>query len=255
MNDLETLSWIEEGLVQGIVPDLDRLRWLTETLRRSFTERPDDFMFPEYAALVSSISGLSTTDESGRWISALGAPPAPGSSENCAYALRIKKKMDWRATCELGGPRLNPEECAHVFSVMTDCPNTDAFLAVRPYVRAHAETPPAFFEELRRCSISVTFANYPILDHAPIDDYLISPEGKSFRNLPPEFYVPSDARWCRKAVGFGPNHEVHSRFLLGAFLPKSLGVLISLTGPKMSAPVKITCGLVAAHYTSQPYKE
>ena len=253
MNDLETLNWIEEGLVQGIVPDKEKLRWLVETLKRSLTERPDDFKFPEYAAILTSVPGISTVDEEGRWVSALGEP-TPSSDETTAYALRIVKKMDWRSTCELGGSSLKPEECAHLFSMATDCPNTDAFLAVRPYVRVHAETNSSLFEELRRCSINVTFGDYPIIDHAPIDDYLISPDGKWFRNLPSEFYIPRDARWCRRAVGFGKDFEAHSRLLLGAFLPKGLGVLVSVTGPKMSGPVQITSGIVAAHYTSKPYE-
>lgn len=254
MNDLETLAWIEEGLVQGVLPDSEKLRWLTETLKRSLTERPDDFKFPEYAAILTSVPGLATTDERGRWVPALGQSGTV-SGETMAYALRILKKMDWRTTCEVGGPGLKPEECAHVFSKKTDCPSTDAFLAVRPYVRAHMGTSPDLFEELRRCSISVTFVDYAILDHAPIDDYLISPDGKWFRNLPPEFYVPQDAPWCRRAVGFGRNFEAHSRLLLGAFLPKELGILVSLSGPKMSGPVQITSGIVAAHYTSKAYQE
>lgn len=215
--------------------------WLLEKLRPAFYSRPDEFEFPERAALINRIA--------------------------CnAFEMLQAGKPDWKREQELPEGILSYE--VEVFGINLSCPPTNAFLIVRPWIRAHLETSDQAFEQLRSCSLTLLVDGKEFLSKAPIADYLITMDGVGIRSLSPVLRCPGECGKVFPACGL---EIIHSKNPYRSFVSqeggniavpeKNFGIFctgncpISMTiqGPSgiKNEAMKVVSGLTVMEYTTK----
>lgn len=122
-------------------------------------EKPDDFNFPPYAALVND-------------------------DRKCGYAMRLDRRVQREQVFQLSGngsAALLPQDG---FRQEVSCEVTDAEMLVRPYVRLIEPREDRIIERLSSGTLSLLVDDYVVLDRFPIRDFLAALDGYGVRRRP-----------------------------------------------------------------------
>lgn len=225
-DDRKKLAFLTHVVEQDKDISRDEVRWLLDRLRMNLSH-PDEFDFPDYAGLIDRVKGV-------------------------ALAVRRFLKPDWKVSCNI------PEDSLvggiETLSLRAECGQNNAFMVVRPWVRVHANTSDELFEQIRCCTIQCKFDNDPIVNNAPIDDYLIAKDGGGVRS------------WSPIIDGMGYKHIYEAVLLdpkeltadpskrLGIFIQNKAIVRIEIKGPAdlKHPPFQIVSGFTTMEYTTEP---
>src|SRR5579871_6021383 len=203
----------------------DEVKWLLGRLRASLS-RPDEFDFPEFAGLINPM-------------------------KKNAYALRRSLKPNWTKTMFVA--EASTGNGAEVFSVSAECLNTNAFLLVRPWIRAHSKMSDEAFEKLRLCSLSLMIDGVMLLQDSPIDDYLIAMDGGGMRAASPGVRAPNE--YVYPAVELNTSDATADPYKpLGVFLPDKTMVRLFLRTPPGHTgweEAQIVAGFTVSEYTTR----
>lgn len=136
-----------------------------------------------------------------------------------------------------------------VFSHKTAFPASDALLLVSPWVRVDPGTPANLVEELRRCSLSVSFNGAGVFGKRPIGPYLLPKDPGQNPAYPGSLCFVTGAY---EGAQVDLEKDVcNSHNLIGVFLPTNTPIEVTLTsdheGP--GETIRITAGLTCARYT------
>lgn len=198
--------------------------WLCTLLETIAALRHDECVFPQYAALINQLP-------------------------RTAYALRLLKQQRIAKVSSiesLGTSDLDLLD-SHV-----QCPDSDAVMVVRPYIRLHAGTSPDEVEEFRKAEFSFLVDRQTVLDHVSVEEVLVLPENTALRKMP--FVMPE---------GMPGNIHVSGRVdtlnqadrdpVLGIFAVNGdrLNLVLHPSPYRPEKPLNLTAGLVAARYTSK----
>lgn len=209
---------------QGKEASPEEVRWLLDRLRATLS-RPDEFDFPEYAALIN-----------------------PAKKE--AFALRRLLIPNWTWRFDL--PKNALTSRARLVSFSTQCDVHAAYLVIRPWIRVHADTKDSVFEQLRTCSVKLTFDGVEVLVEAPIDKFLLAKDGGGLSWLS-GLYVTRDML-VFPAVELDPKSlEALPERPLGVFAPNNTRIELEIKGPSghENDPMQIIAGLTAMEYTTK----
>lgn len=223
--DRKKLAFLNHLVVeQGSDISRDEVKWLLGRLQ-SFLFRPDEFNFPDYACLINE-------------------------KEQAAIALRRHIKPNWSKDLIL---KPAPDgRGAEVLCVAAECPTHNAFLLVRPWIRALPEVPDADFERLRLCSVGLTLDAETLLSDSPIEEILIAKDGGGLR-LPVLLRSPSHYVYPAAELMPGDANADPTK-VLGVFVPNTMVVrLFVKTPPNFDGwSVKVVAGFTVMEYTSRP---
>lgn len=223
--DLKRLEDIERVIDAEDMPSLDNIRWLCGKVRAVRFARPDEFDFPTYACLINL-------------------------EKQVAYALRYFETPGLRRETEISKGALR--EGVEVFSATPVFPETDGLLIVRPWVRPVAGTSEDLFEEIRQCSLSLSFDGKSLIDKRPIESFLMTPEGAGLRTTP-ELLVHQPGAHVHLAACLKGNEGDPSQ-PLGCFVVTNTRISLALVSPagRPSDKLKVVAGLTCARYTTSP---
>ena len=208
---------------QGKDLSREQVKWLLARLRASLS-RPDEFDFPEYAALINP-------------------------QEKNAFALRRYLKPNWSAPSSLEASAGKVE----VLDVSAECPRTNAFMLIRPWIRMSGQAEDEDFEKLRLSSVELTSDGVVLLSDSPIDDFLIANDGGGMRGFSPTVRAPND--YVYPAVELNPGDATADPMRpLGIFLPDQTRVrlFIKTSAKQGEWKARIIAGLTVMEYTTKP---
>lgn len=228
-------------LVEKERRDLPRedVLWALTHLERAAYSRPDDFEFPEIACLVNPIA--------------------------CSgFTMRSVGKPGWKWETALSEGALS--RGVQAFGIAVECPPMNAFLIVRPWIRAHADTTNKVFEQLRSCTVDLSVRKgdefSQLLRQAPIDDYLIAQDGIGVRSLspilkdrPPAFAACGLSMQPSGSYGWMvPTQEIDPKKAFGIFCAGGSTISLDIQGPKdlKSDPMTVISGLTVMEYSTKP---
>lgn len=204
----------------------EEVRWLIERLCTLFS-KPDEFQFPEYAALVERRE-----------------PPY-------AYALRRILKPNWMWSLDL--PENSLATGAELISFHTTTDGQSAFLVVRPWIRVQVDAKDGLIEQVRACSLDLSIDGVKVLVDAPVDDFLTAQDGVGLRGISPEIYLTREMRLF-PAVELSEDHKALPDSPIGVFVPNNNLIKLVIKGPSghKNDPIKLVAGLTAMEYTTKP---
>lgn len=242
LNDQDRMKvLLLKTLVEKERRDLPRedVLWALTHLERGAYSRPDDFSFPEIAALVNPIA--------------------------CnGFTMRSIGKPDWKWETQASEGALS--RGVQAFGITAECLPVNAFLIVRPWIRAHADTTNKAFEQLRSCTVDLSvrkgddFAQ--LLHQAPIDDYLIAQDGIGVRSLSPilKDRAPAFAA-CGLSMGppgpydgwMTPLQQIDPKKAFGIFCSGGSTISLDIQGSKdlKSDPMTVIAGLTVMEYSTK----
>lgn len=220
------LGFLYHVVEQGKDISREEVRWLLDRLRMNLSH-PDEFEFPDYAGLIDRVKEV-------------------------AYAVRRFLKPDWKASCNVYENSLVGG--VETFFLHAACGQNNAFMVVRPWVRVHANTSDGVFEQLRRCTIQCKFNDDPLVDNAPIDDYLIAKDGGGVRGWSPVMdamgykHVFLASLLDQKEMTADPSKK------LGIFVQNNTIVRLEIKAPAdLKHPsFQIISGFTVMEYTTEP---
>jgi hypothetical protein len=127
-------------------------------------------------------------------------------------------------------------------------------MVIRPWVRVHANTTDEVFEQLRRCTIQCKFDDDPLVNNAPIDDYLIAKDGGGIRGYSP-YINPIGYKHVYLAVKLDEKEfTADPSKPLGIFIPNKIIMRIEIKAPAglKHPPFQVISGFTAMEYTTEP---
>lgn len=203
----------------------DEVKWLLGRLRASLS-RPDEFNFPEYACLINE-------------------------KERNAFALRRYLKPNWTKTMPVEEATLG--NGAEVFSVSAECMKSNAFLLVRPWIRALSKVSDEAFDKLRLCSLSLSVDDVMLLKDCPIDEYLIAKDGGGMRAASIPVRAPNEYVYPAVELNMADATAEPTK-PLGVFLPDQTFIRLFLKTPPGHGgweDAEIVAGLTVMEYTTR----
>lgn len=224
--DRKKMGFLYHVVEKGESISREEVRWLLDRLRMNLSH-PDEFDFPDYAGLFDRVKEV-------------------------AYAVRRFLKPDWKSSCQLAENSL--VEGVETFFYRAECGQNNAFMVVRPWVRVHANTSDEVFEQLRRCTIQCKFDEAPLIDNAPIDDYLIAKDGGGVRGWSPTIN-PMGHMNVYLAVALNTKEQTADPSKrLGIFIQNKTIVRLEIKAPPdLKHPAfQIISGFTAMEYTTEP---
>lgn len=191
---------------------------LCETIKRLSHLRPDEFEFPEYAALVNPIAHM-------------------------AYTLRFNGRSAAQNVVALQ-PGNGP-----IFEMTTESRVTDAELFVRPHIELVEPKTAEAMGALRLENISVEVDGERVVRNHAIDEFLIGLDGRSVRKTQFSFsgLVPGT---LFTAVTLKDGEAVRNN-VIGIFLPNASRVRIWISRSLGIVPMTLRVGMVLATYTTR----
>lgn len=224
--DRKKMAFLYHVVEQGKDISRDEVRWLLDRLRMNLSH-PDEFEFPDYAGLIDQVKEI-------------------------AYAVRRFLKPDWKSSCDV--PENGLTVGTETFFLRATCGQNNAFMVVRPWVRVHANTTDEVFEKLRRCTIQCKFDDDPIINNAPVDDYLIAKDGGGVRGWSPVIN-PMGNKHVYLAVELDEKEmTANPAKRLGIFIQNKTIVRIEIKGPSdlRHPPLQVISGFTVMEYTTEP---
>lgn len=213
---------------EGKEASKEEVLWLIDRLKKTaFMSPPNEFEFPEYAALIYT-------------------------PKHEAYALRRFRNPGWERDLELKENGL--AEGVDVFEVSADCDQFSAFLVVRPWVRVHLGVADADLDHLKKSTIRVSFDDVYVLHETYLEDYLILRDGSSLKAYPQPIHITRDiSKYAFPAVCLDGDMKADPMKPLGVFAPRDTMVRIRLEGKtgRKNGPMKVTTGLCVMEYTTK----
>lgn len=227
----ERLSRFREMLGRGDAPPsfVAEARWLLGLVLRLAEPRPDEFDFPEHAVLCNPIS-------------------------QSAFALRYARIEPFELFLE---PPL------YSFEKEFPCEAGDAFLLVRPYVRAGTARNSEAAHALRAACFRLEVDGEPVCPDEPLSRFLVWESGVAESRTAPLVRPDPRSAALYPAFGLHPNRtrgtldgsaapEIDGERPLGIFLPKNTIVRgrISYRFPVLP-DVRLSAGGLTALYTTR----
>jgi hypothetical protein len=224
--DRKKMAFLAHVVEQGKDISRDEVRWLLDRLRMNLSH-PEEFDFPDYVGLLDRV-------------------------KNIAFGVRRFLKPDWKDSCDI--PENGLTVGTETFFLRAACGQNNAFMVVRPWVRVHANTSDELFEKLRRCTIQCKFDDDPLVDNAPIDDYLIAKDGGGVRGWSPIInamgykHVYEAVALDTKEMNADPSKR------MGIFVQNKTIVRLEIKGPSdlRHPPFQVISGFTAMEYTTEP---
>lgn len=201
-------------------PSADEVRWLIDVLARVSSGAPNEFEFPQYAALYN-----------------------PEISRAYAVVYRESLQVEQRITC------FGTVTDTQLLDQMITEQVCDATLLVRPYVRivrGQADS----VEALRRFTLTMEIDGVKVMKVA-LEESLIGPAGELYRK------IPWSVKWRSTyplfpAVVLNENAEADPSKFLGIFCPNGTRIKVEMLGSGViHGDMEIAVGLVAARYTTK----
>lgn len=224
--DRKKMAFLTHVVDQGKDISREEVRWLLDRLRMNLSH-PDEFDFPDYAGLIDRVKEV-------------------------AYAVRRFLKPDWKDSCDI--PENGLPSGIETFFLRAACSQNNAFMVVRPWVRVHSNTMDETFEKLRRCTIVCKFDDVPIIENAPIDDYLIAKDGGGVRGWSP-IINPMGHKNVYLAVELDQKElTANPAKRLGIFVDNKTIVRIEIKAPAdlKHPPFQVISGFTVMEYTTEP---
>lgn len=224
--DRKKMAFLTHVVEQGKDISREEVLWLLDRLRMNLSH-PDEFEFPDYAGLIDRVKDV-------------------------AYAVRRFLKPDWKSSCDI--PENSVAEGVETFFLRAECGQNNAFMVVRPWVRVHANTSDEIFELLRRCTIQCNFDGSPVIDNAPIDDYLIAKDGGGVRGWSPVINPMGHKYICLAAALDQKEMTADPMKRLGIFVQNKMVVRIEIKAPAdLKHPAfQVISGFTVMEYTTEP---
>lgn len=218
------LAFLAHLAKQGDPVAPDEVRWLIAQLQSTLS-RPDEFEFPEYAAIYD-----------------------PKRAQ--AFALLRVERPNWQTETAIEKDGLGAR--VEIFDRVAECDTHAAFLIVRPWIRIHSSVPESAVEVLRRSSITMTLDDVAVIRAAPIEDYLIAKDGGGLRYWM-EFLRPVDKTIYSAYSLNMETCEADPHKPLGIFVANKTAVRIEIKGDEGSKhdEVRVIAGLTAMLYTTK----
>jgi len=201
----------------------EEVKWLLGRLQ-SLLFRPDEFNFPDYVCLINE-------------------------KENAAIALRRHIRPNWSQEVTLGPA--TEGRGAEVLVVTAECPNHNAFLVVRPWVRICPDVRDTDCERLRLCSISLTLDRTEMLSDSPIEEALIMKDGGGIK-APLLLVTPNE--YVHPAVELMPGDKnADPTKKLGVFMPNKMVARLYIKTPAgfEGWNAKVVVGFTVMEYTTR----
>ena len=206
-------------LPEGLARDLDALRKAIDRLSRI---KPDDFDFPEYAALVNPISCT-------------------------AFAMRFDGRWSIDETLVIR----ELERGLLSFTRTTESQPCDALLATRAYVRVAPQASQLVIEELRKAVLTLSIDGEPVIDRESLAGYLALPDGWGVRRIPRLLRLRTQSLFT--GVGLNDEAEADPGLHYGIMLPNGsqIQMELGLNDCTFTGPVTLAAGLVLGRYTTK----
>ena len=203
----------------GLARDLEALRKAIDRLSRI---KPDDFDFPEYAALLNPISCT-------------------------AYAMRFDGRYSIDETLVIQELERGPL----TWTRTTWSQPCDALLATRAYVRVAPPASLLAIEELRKAVLTLRIDGEPVIDRESLAGYLALPDGWGVRRIPRLLRLRTQSLFT--GVGLNDEAEADPGLHYGIMLTNGCQIRmeIELHDCTFTGPVTLAAGLVLGRYTTK----
>lgn len=215
----------EEARLEAIVrvgPKSKVEEWLLELVRRISLLGPEEYQFPEYAALVNLISAS-------------------------AYAMRYARREPFSKETQLVPTTYDTD----LMDWITSSPPCDAILFIRPFVRLPKNTPDNVREQVGKWRAAIIIDGEDVEKSLPLDDLLVKPG--SIRKNPFSFH--HNLRSLFPGCALDEQQQALRAEQYGVMLPNGSRVQLvirELTGlSTFGQQIIITAGAVAASYTTK----
>lgn len=196
--------------------------WLLGLVRRISDLKPEEYLFPQYAALVNLMS-------------------------DSAYAMRYARRESFLKETQI-------LTTTHPYDIdlldwTTSSRVCDAILLIRPFVRLSPGTPAAVRAQVGKWRSTLTIDGEDLEKGMLLDDILVQENGDGVRKNP--FSFSKNVAGLFPGCGLSERQEADRDDQYGVMLPNGSRVNLVISFERPEQEIRITAGVVAASYTTK----